>query len=244
MKISACLEVRALGLLASLWLVSTFLVLIQVNSRLVPTLNDIPSIEESQRSNSDSAFMEEKPHPLRIPPLKLTSRYAGDDLPHDKLTTLWKDILVDLKRPPDEVFNVNVSQSEQIPLRRPIPETRPEICLKQDYNVSSLPQSSVIIPVYNEALSLLLRTIHSILDRTPASLLQEIILVDDASTHEDLGEPLDRYLELLGDKVQLVRNFQRQGLIRSRLHGMQLSRAPIIVFLDAHVEVGLPIQST
>lgn len=45
-----------------------------------------------------------------------------------------------------------------------------------------LPTASVIICFYNEAWSTLLRTVHSVLDKTPEYLLQEIILVDDYST--------------------------------------------------------------
>lgn len=41
--------------------------------------------------------------------------------------------------------------------------------------------ASVVICFYNEALSALLRTVRSVLDRTPARLLHEVILVDDDS---------------------------------------------------------------
>lgn len=39
----------------------------------------------------------------------------------------------------------------------------------------------MVICFFNEALSALLRTVHSVLDRTPPFLLHEIILVDDYS---------------------------------------------------------------
>jgi len=44
-----------------------------------------------------------------------------------------------------------------------------------------LPSASVVIAFHNEGWSPLLRTVHSVLLRSPAHLLKEIILVDDAS---------------------------------------------------------------
>ena len=48
---------------------------------------------------------------------------------------------------------------------------------------ANLPQVSIIFIFVNEALSVILRSIHSAIRRTPAHLLKEIILVDDNSNN-------------------------------------------------------------
>ena len=53
-------------------------------------------------------------------------------------------------------------------------------CKSIDYG-DDLPEACVIIIFHNEALSVLLRTVHSVLDRSKPNILREIILVDDFS---------------------------------------------------------------
>lgn len=53
-------------------------------------------------------------------------------------------------------------------------------CKEKRYD-KPLPYTSVIVCFYNEALSTLMRTVQSVLQRTPSHILQEIILVDDSS---------------------------------------------------------------
>lgn len=57
--------------------------------------------------------------------------------------------------------------------------------------------------MYNEAPSILIRTLHSILDRTPPQLLADIIIVDDVSTNENMKQALTDYVSALGPKVSI-----------------------------------------
>jgi polypeptide N-acetylgalactosaminyltransferase len=95
---------------------------------------------------------------------------------------------------------------------------------------------------YNEHLTTLLRSIQSILLRTPENLLREIIIVDDKSDMDDLNGELVIELEKLNakqKKVKLIRNAKREGLIRSRVYGARSAKADILIFLDSHIEVNV-----
>lgn len=98
----------------------------------------------------------------------------------------------------------------------------------------------MIICFYNEHIVTLLRSINTVLVRTPSQLLKEIILVDDFSDLTDLRAPFENEIKSLAtNKVKILRNNQREGLIRSRVFGARNSTGDVLLFLDSHIEVNV-----
>ena len=126
--------------------------------------------------------------------------------------------------------------SDQISLNRSVKDTRLKECRHWNYP-ENLPAASVIIVFHNEGFSVLMRTVHSVLNRSPPQFLHEILLVDDYSDKEDLKEKLDIYIARFNGKVRVIRNVEREGLIRTRSTGAQEATGEVIVYLDAHCEV-------
>ncbi|NXA41680.1 GALT5 acetylgalactosaminyltransferase, partial [Eudromia elegans] len=77
--------------------------------------------------------------------------------------------------------NFNVYLSDLIPVDRAIADTRPAGCSEQRVH-DDLPTTSVIMCFVDEVWSTLLRSVHSVLSRSPPRLLRELILVDDCSS--------------------------------------------------------------
>nr|CAB3248260.1 polypeptide N-acetylgalactosaminyltransferase 1 [Phallusia mammillata] len=134
-----------------------------------------------------------------------------------------------------KINQFNLMASEMIALNRSLPDVRMEGCKAKKYP-EVLPKTSVVIVFHNEAWSTLLRTVHSIINRSPRHLLEEVILVDDASERDFLGEKLENYVAKLPVPVHVVRMGKRSGLIRARLKGAAASTGQVITFLDAHCE--------
>ncbi|XP_056293444.1 polypeptide N-acetylgalactosaminyltransferase 5 [Pseudoliparis swirei] len=128
----------------------------------------------------------------------------------------------------------NVFLSDKIPVDRAVPDTRPEMCAQHLVH-DNLPSTSVIFCFVDEVWSTLLRSVHSVLNRSPPHLLTEIILVDDFSTKDYLKEQLDTYMSQF-PKVRIIRLKERQGLIRARLTGAAVAKGEVLTFLDSHIE--------
>ncbi|ESO02363.1 hypothetical protein HELRODRAFT_65162, partial [Helobdella robusta] len=124
--------------------------------------------------------------------------------------------------------------SDKISLHRSLKDVRDQLCRREDYREVHL-STSVIIIFHNEDWKVLLRTVHSVLDRSPPHLIKEIILVDDFSDRDHLKAQLDQYMAKLG-KVKILRAPAREGLIRARLLGAAVATGDVLTFLDSHCE--------
>jgi polypeptide N-acetylgalactosaminyltransferase len=101
---------------------------------------------------------------------------------------------------------LNEELSEHLSYNRTSPDGRHPACRKKVYNLDDLLTTSVIIIFYNEPYSVLVRTVHSVLNTADPRLLREIILVDDASTNVELKGKLDYYIKTrLPTKVKMLR---------------------------------------
>ncbi|CAI5449296.1 unnamed protein product [Caenorhabditis angaria] len=131
----------------------------------------------------------------------------------------------------------NAYISDMISLNRSIKDIRHEKCKIMEYS-SKLPTVSVIFPFHEEHNSTLLRSVYSILNRSPPELLKEIILVDDFSEKAALLKPLEDFLKAnrIDHLVKVLRTKKREGLIRARQLGAENAVGEVLIFLDAHSE--------
>ncbi|XP_049582871.1 polypeptide N-acetylgalactosaminyltransferase 17 isoform X2 [Syngnathus scovelli] len=135
-----------------------------------------------------------------------------------------------------EKYGYNAYLSNTISLDRTIPDYRPDRCPNVGHS-QDLPQMALVFIFVNEALSVILRSVHSAVNHTPAHLLKEIILVDDHSDDEQLKGPLEDYMKMrYPGLVKIVRNHKSEGLIRARIEGWKAATAEVTGFFDAHVE--------
>lgn len=145
----------------------------------------------------------------------------------------------------------NVYISDRISPNRTLRSVVAKECNDVRYNIDELPNVSVIIIFTNEIFSALVRTVWSVINRTPKKLLKEIILVDDFSDKEYLKGTLRDYIDVYwntlpketsenfsehNDLVKLIHLPERLGLIKARLRGAREAKGDVLLFLDSHCE--------
>lgn len=182
--------------------------------------------ETQHQDKADSQFMQHIP------------KMSEKKLEHfSELGMIFNEVDQQIRNAGYQKHAFNVLISNRLGYNRDVPDTRDSKCKEESYPMN-LPSASIIICFYNEAFSVLLRTVKSVLDRSPADLLHEIILVDDHSDFINLKDELEDYIwKSLPRKVKLVRNSEREGLIRGRMIGASHATGDILVFLDSHCEV-------
>uniref|UniRef100_A0A8C5MWE7 Polypeptide N-acetylgalactosaminyltransferase n=1 Tax=Leptobrachium leishanense TaxID=445787 RepID=A0A8C5MWE7_9ANUR len=179
-----------------------------------------------------------------IAPEKKSSGVNGEEksqnletLPPGKVR--WQDfdqdayVGVTAVRPGQDAYarnKFNQVESDKLRMDRSVPDTRHDHCRRKPWRVD-LPATSVVITFHNEARSALLRTIISVLKKSPVHLVKEIILVDDYSDNAEDGALLGRI-----EKVRVLRNDRREGLMRSRVKGADAAQSKVLTFLDSHCE--------
>ncbi|CAL1528786.1 unnamed protein product [Lymnaea stagnalis] len=129
--------------------------------------------------------------------------------------------------------------SDKISLERSIKDVRDSRCKSVNYP-KKLPTASVVIIFHNEAWSPLLRTAHSVVNRSPPEYLHEVILLDDFSDKDFLKGKLEQYVtDTWPDGlVRIVRTSERSGLIRAKIAGAKAATGDVLIFLDSHCEAG------
>ena len=122
-------------------------------------------------------------------------------------------------------------------------ESRPVRCLDLLTSAAADSESSglttaVILIAHNEAGCAIRRTLLALAERTPVSLLTEVIVSDDSShpaaeaaTYEAGGFD-DRSI-----RVRWLRSESRLGVARARQRAAEAATASVLVFLDSHCEV-------
>lgn len=133
-------------------------------------------------------------------------------------------------------FNVTVSAA--ISLERSIGDSRDHKCQQQLFR-KDIPRNSVsvIIIFHDEHDTTILRTVHSVVNRSPPRLLKEVVLVDDASTLKSLKKPLDDYVARKFTKVRVIHSKERLGLSKSRIVGADNTTGEFLIIIDGHIEV-------
>ncbi|KAM3858965.1 putative polypeptide N-acetylgalactosaminyltransferase 8 [Diretmus argenteus] len=186
----------------------------------------------------------EKQDAPAAPEVKKERKAVRKLYPNSALFKKWGDELSEEEQKEAEDlyqrYGYNAFLSDRLPLNRDIPDTRHPRCAEKKYP-EELPTMSVVLIYLDEALSIIKRAIRSIIDKTPARLLKEIILVDDHSSNDDLKEKLDEYITSIHEErpglVKRVRHSEQLGLTQARLSGWKVATGDVVAILDAHIEV-------
>lgn len=133
-------------------------------------------------------------------------------------------------------FGYNKTVSDLISVNRSVSDYRYESCKKANYSIN-LPSVSVICVFRDVGKSVLLRMLHSVVNRTPPEILKEIILVNDSSPTAELAN-LDKYVASNFPKtVKFIGSPGKNGLVACRMEAARKASGDVLIFIDPHTEV-------
>ncbi|KAG0720702.1 Polypeptide N-acetylgalactosaminyltransferase 35A [Chionoecetes opilio] len=164
-------------------------------------------------------------------------RALAQDPPLEELGLVKTHVDQQVKEDGYRLHAFNSLISSRLSPHRSVPDTRHKRC-KDIVYPSQLPTASIVICFLREEHAALLRTVHSILDRTPSHLLEEIILMDDTDEESYHAEVVNE-MRNLGEKIHILKTSRREGLIRARVFGARQAVGQVLVFLDSHIEVNV-----
>jgi len=140
-------------------------------------------------------------------------------------------------------FQVNIEEREEPKKPTGMREYTPD---EVEKSIKDLPwdrrhrKVSIIIPSRNEEIEHLQKTVDTIIKNTGKNVLEEIIIVDDASDvpvragiNINDGISLDESQD--PNFIRIIRNPTRTGVVRSKIRGAKAAMGVVLVFFDAHV---------
>ncbi|XP_063687600.1 probable N-acetylgalactosaminyltransferase 8 [Bolinopsis microptera] len=119
-----------------------------------------------------------------------------------------------------------------LPQSKPVPDKTCLRHLDQTFTTSV----SVVMCMKNELIYLLLRTLTTLVKRTPPHLLREILLIDDGSDTDSSSEITDFSLKM-GIPIKIQRNNVSVGITNCRNSAIRQAEGEVVVILDTHMEV-------
>ena len=214
------------------------------NSFLVPSIFLEEKTKYFYNNNyKNSNSLREKLRPKLSGELKTSNKAENDSMNDD---VLWNDIgaahnAQDLKIREEgyKLYAFNTLVSSRLGLDREIKDTRHKTCRNNSYS-STLPTASVIICFYREDFTVLMRTIHSVVNRSPNQVLKEIIVINDQSDLNIIPNITEHLHQMNWQNlVKVYTAPERLGLIRARIFGARKAIGDVLVFLDSHVEANI-----
>ena len=155
--------------------------------------------------NSDSVVQKLKPKLKR--PIQARSEVdnVNNNLWSGDMGVAKNEEELKIKEEGYNTYAFNTLVSLRLGLSRTLPDTRNKECQKLKY-ADELPSASIIICYYHEELNVLLRTIHSVIERTPASVLKEVLVINDQSDI-DIAQNVTTHLgtQFIYNAMQMLR---------------------------------------